>query len=87
VLAEAPPDAACPECRQKGIFEGALLMKKLAGAINRRCIAKRSMQRQCTCCLLCSRFGVYVHTLTRENPLPMTPAADLTSCRSALAIV
>lgn len=36
VLADAPPDAACPECRQKGVFEGALLMKKLAAAINRR---------------------------------------------------
>jgi hypothetical protein len=39
VLAEAPPDAACPECRQRGVFEGAVLMKKLAGAINRRCSA------------------------------------------------
>lgn len=36
VLADAPPEAACPECRQKGAFEGALLMKKLAATINHR---------------------------------------------------
>jgi hypothetical protein len=48
VLAEAPPDAACPECRQQGIFEGALLMKKLAGAINRRCDAVKGAMHTCS---------------------------------------
>ena len=47
VLAEAPPNAACPECRQTGVFEGALLMKKLGGAINRRCTALTAVQTYC----------------------------------------
>ena len=71
MLAEAPPDAACPECRQTGIFEGALLMKKLAGAINRRCNAVTAEAVHiCSCCL---RFRAVSNVLkwliTNAGPL------------------
>ena len=37
VLAQAPRTAACPQCRQTGVYRDAMLMKKLSHAISRRC--------------------------------------------------
>ncbi len=36
MLAQAPRTAACPQCRQTGVYPGAMLMKKLGIAITRR---------------------------------------------------
>jgi hypothetical protein len=68
VLAEAPQDAACPECRQTGVFEGALLMKKLGGAINRRYVAPSSL-----CLCACGKlFAVRTSSLHRARHLPLS---------------
>ena len=78
VLAQAPPDAACPECRQQGIFEGALLMKKLAGAINRRCSAITAEALHT--CFGCSNFGSLGNVLERF----ITNAICCSTCSAGL---
>ena len=34
---QVPPSAVCPECRQRNVFQGAILLKKLGDTIAHRC--------------------------------------------------
>ena len=37
LLLQVPVGASCPECRQKGVFAGAIELKKLGQAVALRC--------------------------------------------------